>query len=234
VSTNFPHAVQSSNQTWSHLPPTKDTPPLLNRNDFDNVKFWTKSSWNAFERAQRGATNGTAKRVKKRGRPEREAPDDDCDSLEPNTTHVYLETEDGVPVAKALVTQLGQKMRSLWATIGKHGLAPMVWSEADSLTVRFVDSAILNNSRFNYLRLCDDNWKLKHWISKNYPSWVRNHRASDGAAKAKKEALDNENLLKITPEPDASNDESLRIASVSTSVISSEDTTVCFSFLTLK
>ena len=125
-------------------------------------------------------------------------------------------------------------MRSLWATLGKHGLAPMVWSEADSLSVRFVDSAMLNDSRFNYLRLCDDNWKLKHWISKNYPSWVRNHLACDGAAKAKKEALDNENLLKITPEPDPLKDESLKITSDPTSMISSEDTTVCFSSLTLK
>ena len=157
--------------------------------------------WNIYERAQRGATDGNAKKVKKRGRPEKETPDDDCDSLEPNTTHVYLETEYGVPVSKALVTQQGQKLRSLWATLSKHGLAPMVWSEADSFALNFVDSAILTDPRFYFLRLCDDNWKLKHWISKNYPSWVRNHLITDGDAKAKKEALDNESLLKITPEP---------------------------------
>jgi hypothetical protein len=238
---NFPHALRTTNQTWSPLPITKDPPPLLNQNDFDDVKFWTKSSWNMYERTQRGATNGNAKRTKKRGRPEKEAPDDDCDSLEPNTTHIYLETEDGVPVTKALVTQQGQKMRSLWATLGKHGLAPMVWSEADSLAVRFVDSAVLNDSRFNYLRLCDDNWKLKYWISKNYPSWVRNHLTSDGAAKAKKEALDNKNLFKITPEPDPLNEENFQIVSDPTNVNSyegssgvHEDVTVCFCFLVLK
>ena len=123
---NFPHAVRSTNQTWSPLPLSKDPLSLLNRDNFGNVKFWTKSAWNTYERAQRGATNGTAKRVKKRGQPEKETPDDDCDSLDPNTAHIYLETEDGVPVAKAFVTQLGQKMRSLWATLDKHGLAPMV------------------------------------------------------------------------------------------------------------
>jgi hypothetical protein len=173
--------------------------------------------------------------VKKCGRPEKETPDDDCDSLEPNSTHIYLETEDGVPVSKALVTQQGQKMCSLWATLGKHGLAPMVWSEADSLAVRFVDSAILNDPRFHYLQLCDDNWKLKHWILKNYPSWVRNHLVPNGVAKAKKEALDNENLLKITPDPE--NNENLKITDPS-NVISHEDImpiiTVGFSFLTLK
>lgn len=234
---NFPHAVQSTNQTWSHLPPTKDPPPLLNRNSFDGVKFWTKSSWNTYKRAQRGATNGTAIKAKKRGRPEKETPDDDSDSLEPNITHIYLETEDGIPVAKALVTQQGQKIRSLWETLGNHGLAPTVWSEADSLAVRFVDSAMLNDSRFNYLRLCDDNWKLKHWISKSYPSWVKNHLASNKAAKAK--ALDNANLLEITPEP--SNDENLlNIALDPINAISHEessdvheDITVCFSFLSL-
>jgi hypothetical protein len=222
ASTNFPHAVQLTNQTWSHLPTTKDPPLLLNRNDFDDVKFWTKSSWNTYERAQRGATNGNAKRAKKHGQPEKETPDDDCDSLEPNTTHIYLETEDGVPVMKALLTQQGQKMRSLWATLGKHGLAPMVWSDADSLAVRFIDSAILNDSRFNYLRLCNDNWKLKYWISKNYPLWVKNHIPSDRAAKAKKDVLENENLLKITPEPDPSNEENLNIASGPTNVSSHE------------
>ena len=168
--TNF--TVSSSNQTWTHLPPTKDPPSPLNQDDFDNVTFWTKSLWNAYERGQKGATNGHAKKGKKRGRPEKETPDDNCDSLEPNTAHIYLEKEDGIPVSKALITQQGQKMRSLWATLRKHGLAPMVWSEADSFTVIYVDSAILNDPRFHYLQLCDDNWKLKYWISKNYPSWV--------------------------------------------------------------
>lgn len=163
--------------------------------------FWNKSSWNTYERAQRGATNGNAKRAKKRGRPEKETPDDDCDSLEPNSAHIYLETEGGVPVSKALVTQQGQKLHSLWATLGKYDFALDIWSEADSLTIRFVDSAILNDPKFHYLRLCDDNWKLKYWISKNYPSWVRNHLVSGGVAKAKKEALDNKDLLKITPDP---------------------------------
>jgi hypothetical protein len=117
----------------------------------------------------------------------------------------------------------------------------MVWSEADSLAVGFVDSAVLNDSRFNYLQLCDDNWKLKYWILKNYPSWVRNHLMSDGAAKAKKEALDNKNLFKITPEPDPSSEENLQIASDPTNVISyegssgvHEDIMVCFCFLMLK
>ena len=216
---NFPQAVRS-NQTWTHLPLTKDPPSPLNQNNFDDVKFWSKSAWNVYERAQRGATNGNAKKVKKRGRPEKETPEDNGNSLEPNTTHIYLETEDGIPVSKALVTQQGQKMRSLWATLGKHGLAPMVWSEADSLAVRFVDSAILNDPRFYYLRLCDDNWKLKHWISKNYPSSVRNHLVPDGAAKAKREeALNNESLLKITPEP-SDNENLIKIASDPSNVIS--------------
>ncbi|KAI0279679.1 hypothetical protein BC826DRAFT_975786, partial [Russula brevipes] len=168
---NFPQTVGSGSQTWTHLPPSKDPPPPLNQTDFDDIKFWSKRSWNAYERAQRGATDGNAKKVKKRGRPEKETSDDDADSPEPNTTHIYLETEDGVPISKALVTQQGQKMRRLWATLSKHGLAPMVWSDADSLSVRFIDSSMLNDTKFHYLRLCDDNWKLKYWISKNYPSW---------------------------------------------------------------
>jgi len=132
-------------------------------------------------------------------------------------------------------------MHSLWVTLGKHGLVLMVWSKADSLVVGFVDSVVLNNSRFNYLQLCDNNWKLKYWISKNYPSWVRNHLMSDGAAKAKKEALDNKNLFKITPEPDPSSEENLQIALDPTNVISyegssgvHEDIMICFCFLMLK
>jgi len=221
-------AITSSNQTWTHLPSTKDPPSPLNQDDFDNVNFWTKSSWNAYERAQKGATNGNAKKGKKRGRPEKETPDDDCDSLEPNTTHIYLEREDGIPVSKALITQQGQKMRSLWATLRKHGLAPMVWSEADSFAVRFVDSAILNDPRFHYLGLCDDNWKLKYWISKNYPSWVRNHLISDATVKAKAEALDNENLLKISPEPSEPDQLDTNSRGESSDMLDSEDVAVIF------
>jgi hypothetical protein len=184
----------------------------LNQNDFGRIKFWTKSSWNIYERRQRGATNGNTIKAKKRGRPEKETPDDDCDSLEPNTMHIYLETEDGAPVSKALVTQQGQKLRSLWATLSKHDLAPKSWSEADSLAVMFVDSAVLNDPRFCYLRLCDNNWKLKYWISKNYPSWVRNHLVARGTAKANKDTMDDENLpdiasnLSNTISPEESND----------------------------
>jgi hypothetical protein len=217
---NFLQAVGSSKQTWTHLPTTKDPPPPLNQDEFDKVKFWTKGSWNIYERTQRGATNGNAKKVKKHGLPEKETPDDDCDSLEPNTTHIYLETEDSYPMSKALVTQQGKKMRSLWATLNKHGLAPMVWSEADSLAVRFVDSAILNDPRFYYFRLCDDNWKLKHWISKNYPSWVRNHLVPDGTVKAKKEALDNKNLFKIMSDP---SDNELKMTPDGSDVMSHEE-----------
>ena len=121
-----------------------DPPSPLNQDDFVYVKFWTKSSWNSYEleRSQKGATNGNAKKGKKHGRPEKETPNDDCDSLVPNTSHIYLEKQDGIPVSKALITQQGQKMRSLWATLRKHGLAPMVWSDADSFAVKFVDSAI--------------------------------------------------------------------------------------------
>jgi hypothetical protein len=123
----------------------------LNQHDFDDIKFWTKSSWNVYERGQRGATNGNAKKAQKHGQPEKETPDNDCNSLEPNAVHIYLETEDGVPVSKVLIMQQGQKVRSLWATLGKHGLTLMVWSEVDSLVVRFVDSGMLNNPRFHYL-----------------------------------------------------------------------------------
>lgn len=234
VSTNIHRVVQLNNSTWSHLPLTKDLPPPLNQNDFNGVKFWTKSLWNAYERSQRGATNGNARKIKKCGRPEKETPDDDCDSREPNTKHIYLETEGGVPVSKALVTQQGQKMRSLWATLSKHGLAPMVWSDADSLAVMFVDSAILTDPRFCYLRLCDDNWKLKYWVSKNYPSWVKNHLVAPGTAKARKDVLDNENLIKIASDP-SDNETIPEIALDPSNAIprkehsdGHEDITVCF------
>jgi len=177
--------------------------------------------WNTYERAQKGATNGNAKKVKKRGRPEKETPDDD-DSLEPNTTHIYLEIEDGVPVSKAMVTRQGQRMRRLWATLNKHGLAPRAWNDADSFAVRFIDSAMLNDDRFHYLRLCEDNWKLKHWISKNYPSWARNHLVSDGVAKAKKNPLDNEKLLEITPDL---SDNELRMTEDPPEVVPPEEST---------
>jgi len=119
-------AIASSNQTWMHLLSMKDPPSPLNQDNFDNIKFWTKSSWNGYERAQKGGMNGNAKKGKKCSRPEKETPDDDCNSLEPNTTHIYLEKEDGIPVSKALITQQGQKMHSLWATLqtwpGTNGL----------------------------------------------------------------------------------------------------------------
>ena len=134
-------------------------------------------------------------------------------------------------MSKTLITQQGQKIRSLWTTLGKHGPAPMVWSEVDSLVVRFVDSAMLNDPRFHYLQLCNDNWKLKHWMLKIYPSWVRNHLIPDSTVKAKKEALDNMNLFTIMPD---TLDNKLKMTLDPSDVISHEDIMVGFSFLMLK
>ena len=53
--------------------------------------------------------------------------DDDCDLLEPNTTHIYLETEDGVPVTKALVTQQGQKRCTVFGRTSWQTLAWRQW-----------------------------------------------------------------------------------------------------------
>ena len=92
-------------------------------------------------------------------------------------------------------------MRSLWATLGKHGLAPMVWSEADSPRSRFVDSAVLNDSRFNYLRLCDEQLEAPVLDLEKLPVVGRKSSYLRRSSKTKKEALDNKNLFKII-EPD--------------------------------
>ena len=144
TSTHFT-TVTPSNQSWTHLPLTDNPPSLLNEDDFDNVKFWKKALWNTYERAQKDATNGNVTKGKKQGQPEEETPDDNCDSVEPNTMHIYLETEDGIPVLKALITQQGWKMHSVWATLHQYSVAPMVWHDVDSLTARFMDSMMLND-----------------------------------------------------------------------------------------
>jgi hypothetical protein len=46
-------------------------------------------------------------KAKKCSRLETETPDDNCDSLEQNTAHIYLEMEDGNPMSKVLVMQQG-------------------------------------------------------------------------------------------------------------------------------
>ena len=166
------------------------------------------------------------KKGMKCGQPEKETPDNDGNSLEPNTTHIYLEGEDGTPVSKALIIQQGQKLHSIWTTLNMHGLAPTAWSDVASFAVCFVESSILNNLQFCYLQLCNDNWKLNYWIAKNYPSWVRNHLAPamDKVVKAKWESLDNKDLIKIALDPSDGilHKESLEVL---------EDITVHFFFL---
>ena len=167
------------NRAWSHLLLTKDPPSPLNHNNFNDVRFWTKSSWNSYKRAQRGTTNGNAKKVKKSGQQEKETLNDNCNSLEPNTMHAHLPWNWGrhpCPKGTGDIARPkdAQSLGNSW----------QAWPHADGLErcrqpcCKVCRFHILNDPRFHYLRLCSNNWKLKYWTSKNYPlgDWVTHTR----------------------------------------------------------
>ena len=126
---------------------------------------------------QRGDTDGsaTANQTKgKRGHPRKDAEDDG------KTTHFYLETLEGLPVAYEVITEMSRKARMLWRTLHEDGMAPQTFGQISMKAWEFYSSTMLADKTFEFLLLCDDGeWKLREWSTRSYPSWHRNRFNKD-------------------------------------------------------
>jgi hypothetical protein len=161
--------------------PLSDYPPVATRAENPAIKYWTKAEYNRARRRERGNTNALATARPRRGRPRRESESDAedatsaWDSLDPNKVlkHPYIEKADGTPAGRETLFAIGFKVRRIWQTLAAKGIAPMTWSLITDSAYEYFNREMLN--AFTEFRLCDNNWKLHHWVTRNYASWHQNH-----------------------------------------------------------
>lgn len=143
--------------------------PPLSRCDFPHVRFWTKKEWDEHSSRLKDASGSKGK-----------APDRFSKGL--NTTALYMENENGMPISGDTVTQMRAAARMVWIELFDRGKAPISWGKA-SLDARNMYYSELE-MRWGFLRFCENHWKADALATANYSQWYRSHKGRITDAKA--------------------------------------------------
>jgi hypothetical protein len=154
----------------------------LRREDYPNVRFWTRQDWNSNTQVQ-------ALEVDEDGEVFPEVDEEDDGSKEPspgpahargrhrssqgiNVTMKYIELEDGTVVDGFRAAEIRRYARSLWVQMALDEKLPATWSDADATSLATYNESMAQ--RFAELRLCATDWKANLVATDNYPSWRHN------------------------------------------------------------
>jgi hypothetical protein len=207
--------------------PTKNLPDKPNAVEKPTgVNYWYKKTYEETLNKQKKETDVLATQAKRRrGRPARSDKDE-------NSSHPYLEAEDGTPVSKDLLRLLSQKARRAWSVLLEKRRAPAKWSSISTESYDYYIRTMLNDDALKFLLYCNDGeWKLAEWSKKSYSSWamgagIREAGTSGRSVKKEKvdiETLDDPSLLKMSEGPDDVSDINAAPNAITTPVNASQD-----------
>lgn len=159
------------------------TSVALRREDYPNVRFWTRQDWNSAAQAQ-------VLDVDEEGEVFPEVDDDEgsnqhLPSPNPpcargkhrasqgiNVTMKYIENEDGTAIDGFRAAEIRRYARSLWVQMALDNKLPATWSDADAASLTYYSASMAQ--RFSELCLCASDWKANLVATDNYPSWRHN------------------------------------------------------------
>ena len=170
------------------------------------VTLWSKDEyreWQKTENKKAGATDGSSITGEKKGRHRRKQSSEE-------SAHPYLQNKDGSLVAD--LSDMSSKIRSVWESLERHGMAPLTFGKISSEAWEFITRVVLPLPEFEFLLYCSDGeWKLKEWCKINYSSWTRNHGLRQPQVKKTEstdDVLNNSKLLRMdTPEEELNMDD---------------------------
>ena len=185
--------------TLANLP---SKPKPIPKAECPDVTMWDKDDyrdWRKAHKRQAGATDGNSSTSETNGGQRRK-----------EFTHPYLQNKDGTLVAD--LSDMSAKVRSVWETLKKRGMAPKTFSKISSEAWEFITRVVLPLPEYEFLLYCKDGeWKLWEWCKNNYSSWTRNCdiRAPPVAARKTEDAdsiLNGSKLLRMeTPDSEGDN-----------------------------
>ena len=101
---------------------------------------------------------------------------------------------------------MSRKIRSVWESLAKRGMAPPTFGRLSSEAWEFLARVVLPLPEFEFLLCCHDaQWKLKEWCKNNYSSWTHNRGMRPPPTKKIEDiddVLNNSKLLRMDS-PDA-------------------------------
>jgi hypothetical protein len=153
---------QTFHQAWAIQALLLSPPAPLLRADYPKVKFWTKEEWDNHKSCLKDISGPKSKG------PERA-------SKGVNTTALYIENEDGMPVSGATVGQMRVAAQMVWIKLFERGKALSTWGKA-SLEARNLYYSELEK-RWGLLQCCENHWKADALATANYSQWYLAHKA---------------------------------------------------------
>ncbi|KAF8497708.1 hypothetical protein JB92DRAFT_3125604 [Gautieria morchelliformis] len=142
----------------------------LNRSDYPNVPYWTRSDWDLRANSSVGM------------------PEDDTnannDSL-PCKSMAFITTRDGAPTTNAQARAIRKTERHVWSELVKTRTDPVSWAKAPIYTLDFYRDEMYKHHPD--LQLCEGHWKADLLAILDYPSWHRNLKNSSIPLKVKVE-----------------------------------------------
>jgi hypothetical protein len=128
------------------------------RDDFPEIKFWSKSDWTTAKKDTVASFSRPGERGKTRA------------AKGENVAMSFIEDINGQPIDGHKATEIRKALRELWVEMDQAGLAPQTWSK--------VGHTILMNFRqrmydqFPELTYCDGHWKLDRICMETYSQWA--------------------------------------------------------------
>lgn len=123
------------------VPPS---PPLCMRDDFPDVKIWTRADW--AKEIQNSAAKGV--HIKKLA---------------------FITHENGKAVDDKRLAVMAKEARTAWATLHYYRLSPENWSGKITIAGDFFSNYM--RTKFPELRWCDNDWKVDAYGTVKYPEW---------------------------------------------------------------
>ena len=209
-----------------------DKSTALCQEDYPNVRFWTRQSWNLASQAQ-------VIEIDEEGEAFPELEEEEEGPKQPlpsgrgkrraaqgiNVAMKYVELADGTIIDGFRAAEIRRYARSLWVKMALDDKLPATWSDADAASLAYYSDSMAQ--RFLEMRLCASDWKANLVATDNYPSWRHNwlrkkskegkrpsetHVEDNGVPMKKLKALyNNENtplsqILSDMPKPTGSSD----------------------------
>jgi len=144
----------------------------LSHSDFPHVKFWTKEKWDGHKSHLKDASGPKGKGL-------------EGSSRGLNTTPLYMENEDGMPISSATVGQIWAVAQMVWIKLFDREKAPSTWGKA-SLEARNLYYLELKR-RWGFLHFYENHWKVDALMTAHYSQWYLKHKERMASIKAAKQ-----------------------------------------------
>ncbi|KAJ6596698.1 hypothetical protein B0H10DRAFT_2197057 [Mycena sp. CBHHK59/15] len=158
--------LESSSSSTDHL-------KILNRSDYDGIRFWTEHEYlqeNSVRQKAKGKATMADAQSKRGSR--RLSVDDE------NVMCWFIEDENGIQVSGSRIRAMRSHARKIWAYLHSEGKAPAHWNDATSVVRNYYASEMRLN--FPELRFCELDYKSHRIATDSYPGWSKPYFEKNG------------------------------------------------------